>query len=436
MDQSNPVILARPLRVMTMAQSANLASYEVIVLGAGYAGLMAALGLSRRNAFTRIALISEFDRFAERIRLKEKISGPVADRLPPLDSFLARTKVEFIRGRVMALDPVNRNVQIKRNGETEEIAFGHCIYALGSSIDKTSVPGVLEHAYRLDPGGGHRSAVALRSKLGVSSGRGLHVAVVGGANTATEAAGEIKAGWPEAHVTMISRSRAGDFKKGARLESIARSELNRLGIWLIDGQTVVEVRADGIVTAAGEVIPADICVWAGGVRAAPIAREAGLATDQQDRLFVDPMLSSVTHPHILAVGDAAHPVAPSGAQYRMSAFAAIISGAYAAKRLIDEKRGRRPRPFSFSAYGQGVAIGRSGVGFFTFPNDGTAYFVLRGSIALRIRNLFVWFLVFFLKLERRLPGSSLFWIGRRRVSWKQARQAIENAQTLRKAQTA
>jgi hypothetical protein len=94
----------------------------------------------------------------------------------------------------------------------------------------------------------------------------------------------------------------------------------------------------------------------------------------------------------------------------MSAFGAIISGAYAAARIRDEARGRQPRPFSFSAYGQGVSIGHGGVGFFTYPDDGDASFVLHGRLALRIRNLFVWMLVFFLKLERKWPGSALFWI--------------------------
>jgi NADH dehydrogenase FAD-containing subunit len=419
-----------------MTETSNPASYDVIILGAGYGGLMAALGLAGRSALMRIALVNDSSTFSERIRLQETLSGPVADRLPCLDRFLAKTKIKFILARVTAIDPVKRTVRIERAGETSDLPFERCIYALGSCIDQTSVPGIAEHAYRLDPGEGNRSASALRAKLGASKGQGLHVAVVGGANTATEAAGEIKATWPEAHITMISRSRAGDFKKGARLETIARTELKRLGIRLIDGQAVTEVQAGGIVTAAGDVIPADICVWAAGVRAAPIAKEAGLAVDHQDRILVDPMLSSITHPHILAAGDAAHPIAPTGARYRMSAFAAITSGAYAAKRIIDETKGRRPRPFSFSAYGQGVAIGRSGVGFFTFPDDGTAYFVLRGPIALRIRNLFVWFLVFFLKLERRVPGSALFWIGRRRISWRKARAAIERAQTARKVQTA
>jgi NADH dehydrogenase FAD-containing subunit len=410
-----------------MASDVSSAPYEVIVLGAGYAGLMATLGLAGRNRLSRIALVSESDRFVERVRLQEGISGAVAPRLPPLATFLADTKVTFIRGRVETLDPIKRCVEINNDGEVRELRFDRCIYAFGSQVDATSVRGVAEYAYRLDPGDGPRSVAALRSTLVPSAGLGVRVVVVGGANTATEAAAEIKATYPGAEVTLVSRSRVGDFKKGPRIERIARAELQRLGVRMIDGQTITEVRETNVVTASGKVIPADICVWAGGLRAASVAKDAGLAVDEQDRIWVDPTLSSISHPHIIAIGDAIHPIAPAGAAYRMSAFAAIISGAYAAKRIVDEIGGKRPRPFSFSAYGQGVAIGRSGVGFFTFPNDGRARAILKGSAALRVRNLFVSLLVFFLRLKRRYPNSSPFWIGRRRVSWKRAKEAVRVA---------
>lgn len=413
-----------------MTSAVRSSAYEVVILGAGYAGLMAALGLAGRNRLSRIALVSEHDQFIERIRLQEGVTGPVAARLPPLQRLLADTKVTFIRGRVKALDAANRRVQIDVDGDAHEIGFDRCIYALGSHIDQASVRGVAEHAHRLDPGDGARSVAGLRSRLAASAGRAVRVIVVGGANTATEAAGEIKSTWPNAEVTMISRSRAGDFKKGPGLERAVRAELDHLGIKLIDGQTVTEVREGEVITASGETIPADVCVWAGGLRAPPIAREAGLAVDGQGRIWVDPTLSSISHPPIVAVGDAVRPIAPTGAGYRISAFAAIITGAYAARRIIDETRGRKPRPFSFSAYGQGVAIGRSGVGFFTFPNDGRAYFILRGPVALQVRNLFVWFLVFFLKFERRFPGLAPFWLGRRRVSWKTAEEAMRSAPSV------
>src|SRR5438552_3824502 len=84
---------------------------------------------------------------------------------------------------------------------------------------------------------------------------------------------------------------------------------------------------------------------------------------------------------ILAVGDAAHPIAPTGAPYRLSAFAALVSGAYAADVLVAQKSNRRLQPFSFATFGQGVAIGRGGVGFFSFPDDRQTLFILRGGIA-------------------------------------------------------
>jgi NADH:ubiquinone reductase (H+-translocating) len=81
------------------------------------------------------------------------------------------------------------------------------------------------------------------------------------------------------------------------------------------------------------------------------------------------------------------------------------------------------RPFSFSTFGQGVAIGRRGVGFMTYPDDRRGYFVLTGRAAFAVRNFFVWLLVFLLKMERRFPGS-FFWPGRRRVSWREAEAAM------------
>jgi NADH dehydrogenase len=405
----------------------DIDAYEVVVLGAGYAGLMAAFGLTGRNRLARVALINERDEFVERIRLQENLSGPVAARLPPLAQLLRGTRVSFIRGRVESLDAVRHRVRVSVDGECRELSFKRCIYALGSNTDQSMAVGINEYAYRLDPGNDVRSANALRARLELGAGRPLRVVVVGGGNTATEAAGEIKSTWPKAEVTMVSRSRAGDFGKGNRLERLVRGELQSLEVRLVDGQTVTTVRADAVDTACGKTYTADICVWAAGVRAPSIARQAGLAVDAQDRICADPKLSSTSHHDILAVGDALRPLAPTGARYRLSAFVAIISGAYAARRIVHEAKGGSARPFSFSAYGQGVAIGHRGIGFFTFPNDIDAYAVVGGPLALRIRNLFVWALVFFLKLERLFPGSSLFWIGRRRVSWQLAVEALRNS---------
>jgi NADH dehydrogenase len=124
-----------------------------------------------------------------------------------------------------------------------------------------------------------------------------------------------------------------------------------------------------------------------------------------------------------AVGDAAHPIAPTGAPYRLSAFTALVSGAYAADAFVAQLQNKPLRPFSFSTFGQGVAIGRRGVGFFSYPDDQQRFFIIRGQAARHIRNFFVWLVSYVLKIERKMPGF-FFWLGRRRVSWQQANEAM------------
>jgi NADH dehydrogenase FAD-containing subunit len=394
---------------------------------------MAALRLRRSKWNLRIALVGRSDAFLERVRLQEQIVTAVAPRIASIPALVAGTGIEFIRGRVISLDPVRRRVSIAVDLEQREITFDQAIYALGSTIDVDRVQGVSGHAYRLEAGTGPRAVTALRSRLNESAGKPLRVVVVGGAETGVEVAGEIKTEWPNTAVTILTRSRCGDFR-GSRVERAVRAQLTQSGVNLIDGETVTEVHPTEIITEGGRSIPCDICVWSGGLRGTPVARVAGLATDPQDRVWVDPRLRSISHPRILAVGDAAHPVAPTGAPYRMSAFAALISGAHAADVILGQRAGRNVPPFSFSTFGQGVAIGHAGVGFFSYPDDEQRLFIATGRAARHIRNFFVWLLIYLLKIERRIPGF-FFWPGRRRVSWQQANDAIRKVQIAQEVPT-
>jgi NADH dehydrogenase FAD-containing subunit len=410
---------------MSEAHEAN--TYDVVVLGAGYAGMMAALRLhGRKRGPKRIALVSQSDAFVERVRLQEGILAAVGLRIPSIARMVAGTNIEFVRARVEALDADAGQVWLAGADGPRTLVFERAVFALGSHIDVNRVNGVAEHAHRLDPGDGPYSVAALRTALHQAGDRRpSRVVVVGGGETGVEVAGEIKAQWPKTHVTMLSQSRCCDFK-GPRVEQAIRAVLEGLGVELRDHVVVREVRADAVVLADGEVLPCDLCVWSGGLAGSPVARAAGLTIDAQQRIWVDPMLRALSHPRIFAVGDAAHPMAPTGAPYRMSAFVALNSGAYVADAILDDLAGRRPRPFAFSTYGQGVAIGRVGVGFSTYPDDKPILSLVTGRAGIHVRNFFVWLLVQFLKLERRFPGF-YFIAGRRRVSWNRAEAAMRNA---------
>jgi NADH:ubiquinone reductase (H+-translocating) len=416
------------------AMTGTSLAYDVVILGSGYAGLMAALRLTQKRQELRIALVNASDAFLERVRLQESIVAPVAPRIPSISAFLAGTGIDFVCGEVTSLNADRRTIRIVSGTQAQEIAFDQAIYALGSRVDVDGVPGAADHAYRLEAAQGPRSPSALRSRLQGNAGRPIRVLTVGGAETAVEVAGEIKTAWPDIEMTMISSSRCGDFK-GERVENEIRSELARLGVEMIDRERVAEVHPAGVVTDGGRCVPFDICIWSGGLRSAPVASLAGLATDPQGRIWVDPSLRSLSHPHVIAVGDAAHPVAPTGAPYRLSAFTAIISGAYAADMILAQRAKRQLDPFSFSTFGQGVAIGRGGVGFNSYPDDKQSLFILTGRTARTVRNFFVWYITFALKIERRMPGF-FFWPGRRRVSWRQANEAIQRNRAVQKVQAA
>ena len=389
-------------RIGSQAQTEE--TYDVVVAGAGYAGLMAAMRLRGRSSWpSRIALVNESDVFVERVRLQEAIAAPIAPRIPSLAAMAAGTNIDFVLGRVAGLEPGERRLTVATVEGERRLGFARLVYALGSHTDTDQVPGVAEHAWRLDSGPGPRSVAALRDRLIRSSQRRPHVVVIGGAETAIEVAGEIRTRWPEIQVTMVSAGRIGDFKGDAVARAV-RWELSRLGVNMIDHRAVRAVRPGCVVFADDQELACDDCVWSGGLRASPIARLAAMATDERDRVWVDPTLRSISHPHILAVGDAARPVAPSGAPFRPSAFAAISSGAYAADALLAEARGRRGRPFAFSTYGQGVAIGRVGVGITTFPDDRPVLGLIRGRAGVHVRNFFVWLLTQLLRAERRRPG--------------------------------
>jgi NADH dehydrogenase FAD-containing subunit len=256
----------------------------------------------------------------------------------------------------------------------------------------------------------------------------VRVLAVGGGALSIESAGEVKTAWPHMQVTLISATVAGDFTKPT-VAAVLRRDLMRLGVRLISHESISAVAASELVTVKGRRIPFDICIWAAGMRASSIAKQAGLEVDAKDRVVVGPDLRSLSHPFILVAGDCASPIAPTGAPYRPSALTAAVSGVYAAEQAAAEKTSKRIPPFSFSTFAQAIAIGRFAALFPLDSNDNPILFVIGSRTARRLRDVLLWLVLHFITFERFLPGVQS-WPGRNRVSPRQAAQAMQGTPVI------
>lgn len=131
---------------MTVSPHAAHEPYDVIVLGAGYAGLMAALRLGQRRLGLRVALVNREEAFVERVRLQEAMVDPVKPRIASLARYLKGTNTEFILGTVLSLNATQNTVTIEVAGSHRELVFKQLVYAMGSHVDSDNARGAQEMA--------------------------------------------------------------------------------------------------------------------------------------------------------------------------------------------------------------------------------------------------------------------------------------------------
>ncbi|MEY9876228.1 NADH dehydrogenase [Streptacidiphilus sp. MAP12-33] len=350
-----------------MTRSTASAPHRIVVLGAGYAGMTAALRVARRTRGrdTRVVLVNATARFTERLRLHQTAAGgELTDfRIPEL---VAGAGVEFVEGWATAIDAERREIALSTAEGGRTVAYDTLVYALGSATDTTTVPGIEEHAFTLN---GQDAAERLAARLAeLDAAGGGTVTVSGSGLTGVEAAAEIAESHPALRVVLLGREQPGSMT-GPKAKAYLDAALARLGVEVRAGVEVAKVLPDGIELAGGELLPSDASVWTAGVRVSPLAAEAGLATDDRGRVLTEPSLRSTSHPEVWAIGDAAA-VRQSYGVLHGTCQSGIPTGMHAADQIARTLRGGAAKPFRFGHLHQPVSLGRhDGVIQFTRPDD-------------------------------------------------------------------
>lgn len=294
----------------------------VVVIGAGYAGAMAANRLARK-ANVDVTVINPRPDFVERVRLHEYVAGSGTATVP-----LSEVLDQQITLVVGSVDRIDSGSVLLADGT--ELAFDHLVYAAGGSIVEpagTVAVGSLESAER---------ARSMLAELGDDAA----VTVVGGGLTGVETAAEIAEAHPTLQVRLLSESEVAA-SLSSRARAHVRQELERLGVTLQRGRYVAEEDT------------ADLTLWAVANQVSDLAERSGLDVDSRGRLLVDEFLRSVSDPRIIAVGDCA---AVPG--QRPSCQTALPQGAHGADNLVRELTGKKQKRYSMGYIGQNVSIGR------------------------------------------------------------------------------
>ena len=368
--------------------------HRVVVVGGGFGGLQAVRKL--RRAAVEVTLVDRrnfhlFQPLLYQVATGALSAGEIASPLRAV--FHRDDNVRVLLGEVTGIDLAARTVAVGAapNGSERVLPYDTLIVSAGSRYsyfghddwrafapDLKSLEDALEIRHRIflafeaaeaepDP---HRRAAWLT------------FVVVGGGPTGVELAGQIA---ELARDTLPREFRSVDTRDSKillvetadrvlttfppRLSERAARALERLGVNLYLGRTVVGIDEESVTVRAGsgavEVVPARTAVWAAGVVASglaqPLATASGGDVDRGGRVSVGPDLTIPNHPEVFAIGDMVQVRDAGGNVVPLPGVApvAMQQGRYVGDAVRARLRGRELRPFRYRDKGNLATIGRA-----------------------------------------------------------------------------
>ncbi|MGY4257155.1 NADH dehydrogenase [Bradyrhizobium sp. USDA 4516] len=351
---------------------------RIVIIGAGFAGMYAALCAARLRDIKgvspeelEIALVAPEPTLVVRPRLYEP--KPETLTAPLLDVFNA-IDVVYVQGSAEAVDTKARTVQIVTAKDARKtLPYDRLVVATGSRLFRPNVPGLAEHGFSVD---NLADAIALDRHLHDLARQPASVArdtvvVAGGGFTGIEAATEMPARLRDIlgsdakpRVVIVDRNVAIAPDMGEGPRPIIEDAMRKLGVEGRFGAGVAEVSKSGVTLSSGEHIEAATVVWAAGIRAAPLTTQIPAERDNFGRLLVDRDLRVPSVAGVFATGDAARAACDDVGNYAlMSCQHATRMGAFAGNNAAAELLGVPTRPYHQKAYVTCLDLGEAGALF-------------------------------------------------------------------------
>ncbi len=371
-------------------------SRRILVVGAGFAGLYAALGLKRATSDGHHVTVVNPENFMQyQPFLPEVASGTIDPRAVVVPLRRVLKHCEVLIGEVSRIDHDARWAGVQMtDGPERDVSYDHLVLATGSRSRVLPVPGLAENGIGFKT---VQEAIYLRnhvlSRLDVAvesidpdrSRAALTFVFVGGGFAGVEALGELEdlardaarnyPGMGPMRWVLIEAADRILPELGDDLATYAQGRLEARGIEVLLG-TRLESAEKGVMRLSdGQEFPADTLVWTAGVKPSRLARDSGFPVDDAGRVRVDACLRVEGVPDAWAAGDAAAvPDATTGGSMPPTAQHGMRQGRRLARNVTAALGKREPEPFVYRSIGGVCSLGRykgvatvRGVRFKGFP---------------------------------------------------------------------
>jgi len=348
---------------------------RLLILGGGFAGVMAALNAADENdrhvGDIAVTLVSTTPYLTIRPRLYE--SAPETLRVP-LAPTLEPAGVAFVEATARSVDSAARTVAIEdKAAANSALTYDRLILATGSELKLPSIPGS-EHTFNIDS---YDGAVTLDRHLrqvtihAVAPGHNIFV-IVGSGMTGIELAAEMRrriavhggeAVGGAVRVVLVEQASVLAPEFGAEPRPVIERALAEARVELRLSSRVVKVEPDAVTFDSGERLPCATTVLATGMRASPLTAQIPGRRDELGRLHVDDELRVVDVAGLYATGDVARALADDGHYALMSCQHSLTMGKYAGYNAAHDLLGLELRRYRQPDYTNTLDLGAFGAVF-------------------------------------------------------------------------
>jgi NADH dehydrogenase len=380
---------------IAMASEQKTSLHRIVIVGGGAGGLELATQLGRKLGRRRKALVTLVDR--SRTHLWKPLLHQVAAGSMDLNDheldYLYQARwhhFQFRLGRMDGLDRAAKEIHLAPTLDEAgrevlsaySIPYDTLIIAVGSTTNDFGTPGAAEHAISLD---NPQQAALFHSRLlnaclranaqqgQLESGQ-LHIAIIGAGATGVELAAELHNTIREflsfgldrinpekdIKITIVEAAPKILPALSDRLSSAVAGLLQKLNVEVLTGERVTEVSSGGVKTATGREIPAELVVWAAGIKAPDFLKDiGGLETNRINQLVVSQTLQTTRDENIFAFGDCAScPWPEKKNSVPPRAQSAHQQASHLYRMLPRRLRGEAVRPFEYRDFGSLISLGK------------------------------------------------------------------------------